>query len=438
MTTVAGRLGEDPKTVSSKTHQQENRNFRAALSLIPEVARPTSEGRYRNSPPDAAAVEKARVRSMTDSENDNQEAGIGPSLRVFREKRAVSLQEAASTLRIRESFLRSIETGRYDALPGAPYAAGFIRAYAEYLDLDGDEAVRRYRAEVKAPAEAAGLQFPTPIYESSTPRTGIILVGLLLSVVAYGGWYASTTKDGFVAELVAPVPERLAAVAPRDEEEVAFLDAPRDGRPASDLWGDPWEPWRIETETQLASSGAAEPAREPTAAVAQPEAAAGTQVASLAGGAPPLDLPADPAQPNLDRSGQLDAFNRPAEAGVAHAPRVGADAFAAEPRTAFDASALTGDAPESGAPTRIALQANATTWVQIKNARGKRLMSKLMEPGEVYNVPNEAGLKMTIGNAGGLDVRIDGDRLPPLGKSGEVLHIVLDVERLQTGDTARR
>lgn len=373
---------------------------------------------------------------MTDSENDNQETGIGPSLRAFREKRAMSLQEAASTLRIRESFLRSIEAGRYDTLPGAPYAVGFIRAYAEYLDLDGDEAVRRYRAEVKAPAEAAGLQFPTPIYESSTPRTGIILVGLLLSVVAYAGWYASTTEDGFVAELVAPVPERLATGTPRDEEEVALLDAPRDGRPGSDLWGDPWEPRQV--ETQLAASDAAVQTREPTAAADQSEAAAGTQVASLLTGAPPLDLPADPAQPNLDRSGQLDTFNRPAEAGVAHAPRVGADAFAAEPRTAFDTSALTGDAPESGSSTRIVLQANATTWVQIKNARGKRLMSKLMEPGEVYDVPNEADLKMTVGNAGGLDVHVDGDRLPPLGRSGEVLHIVLDVERLQTGDTARR
>ncbi|MBK8908403.1 MAG: helix-turn-helix domain-containing protein [Rhodospirillales bacterium] len=374
---------------------------------------------------------------MTDSENDNQQAGIGPSLRAFREKQGVNLQEAASTLRIRESFLRSIEAGRYDTLPGSPYAAGFIRAYAEYLDLDGDEAVRRYRAEAQAPAATVALQFPTPIYKSSTPRTGIILVGLLLSVVAYGGWYASTTKDGFVAELVAPVPERLAALTP-NHDETAVVEMAYEGRAGSDLWGDPWEPPAV--ETQLADASATQPGGQRPVGTpgAEPDAAANGQATIAMNDAPPLDLPADPSTTGLDRGGLLDTFNRPAETGVAQAPRVGADAFAAEPRTAFSTSALTGDAAQSVASARIILQANDTTWVQVKDSRGKRLMSKLMEPGDVYSVPNEADLRMTVGNAGGLDVHVDGDRLPPLGKSGEVLHIVLDVERLQRGDAARR
>lgn len=79
------------------------------------------------------------------------------------------------------------------------------------------------------------------------------------------------------------------------------------------------------------------------------------------------------------------------------------------------------------------LKAVAKTWVQVKDGQGNRVISRLMKAGEAYNVPDEIGLKMKVGNAGGLQVVVDGQAVPVLGKAGEVVRVVLDVDRLRDG-----
>ena len=80
---------------------------------------------------------------------------------------------------------------------------------------------------------------------------------------------------------------------------------------------------------------------------------------------------------------------------------------------------------------RIILQANqktgeAGTWVEIKDARGRTELSRVMMPGDVYYVPNGGDYKATIGNAGGIDVWVDGKLAPKIGseytkKTGVIL-----------------
>ena len=80
---------------------------------------------------------------------------------------------------------------------------------------------------------------------------------------------------------------------------------------------------------------------------------------------------------------------------------------------------------------RIILQANqktgeAGTWVEIKDARGRTELSRVMMPGDVYYVPNGGEYKATIGNAGGIDVWVDRKLAPQIGaeyekKTGVVL-----------------
>jgi Uncharacterized protein conserved in bacteria len=50
-------------------------------------------------------------------------------------------------LRIRRAFLEAIETGRFADLPGPTYAAGFVKAYADFFGLDAADIVRRFRNE---------------------------------------------------------------------------------------------------------------------------------------------------------------------------------------------------------------------------------------------------------------------------------------------------
>jgi len=65
----------------------------------------------------------------------------------------------------------------------------------------------------------------------------------------------------------------------------------------------------------------------------------------------------------------------------------------------------------------IILQATSETWLQIKDANGEILFSRVIAAGDVYYAPN-AESRATVGNAGGLDVWVNGEAAPKLGPKG--------------------
>ncbi len=62
---------------------------------------------------------------------------VGATLREARTARGVELSEVEAATKIRRRFLEAIEDEAWDVLPGPAYAAGFVRAYADHLGLDG-------------------------------------------------------------------------------------------------------------------------------------------------------------------------------------------------------------------------------------------------------------------------------------------------------------
>jgi cytoskeleton protein RodZ len=74
-------------------------------------------------------------------------ARLGDALRQQRETMGVPIEQAAEDTRIREKFLRAIESGDYQSLPGTVYTKGFLRNYAGYLNLDAEEMLALYTGE---------------------------------------------------------------------------------------------------------------------------------------------------------------------------------------------------------------------------------------------------------------------------------------------------
>src|SRR5438309_884388 len=72
---------------------------------------------------------------------------LGEQLRAQRERQVITLEQAAADTRIREKFLKALEDGDYPSLPGAVYTRGFLRNYADYLDLQTDELVVLFQQE---------------------------------------------------------------------------------------------------------------------------------------------------------------------------------------------------------------------------------------------------------------------------------------------------
>ncbi|HEX2770632.1 MAG TPA: RodZ domain-containing protein [Geobacteraceae bacterium] len=69
---------------------------------------------------------------------------VGSYLREVRESLGIQLEEAASVTRIGKNYLIAIEGEMFEKLPSSAYVKGFLRIYAGYLGLSGDEIVAMY------------------------------------------------------------------------------------------------------------------------------------------------------------------------------------------------------------------------------------------------------------------------------------------------------
>jgi cytoskeleton protein RodZ len=83
----------------------------------------------------------------------------------------------------------------------------------------------------------------------------------------------------------------------------------------------------------------------------------------------------------------------------------------------------------------IILNTKENSWVEITGADGKPIVSRVLKAGDQYFVPDRPDLKMSLGNAGGIEIMIDGETIAPLGKSGEIKRdIPLDSKALKAAN----
>ncbi len=69
---------------------------------------------------------------------------VGEFFKQVRETKGLTIDEVASKTRIHPDFLRALEEGNYSKLPDQVFAKGFVRSYARSLGLDEDDAMRRF------------------------------------------------------------------------------------------------------------------------------------------------------------------------------------------------------------------------------------------------------------------------------------------------------
>src|SRR5918998_6440011 len=70
---------------------------------------------------------------------------IGPVLEQARKERGLTLDDVEQATKIRKRYLAGLEREDYGVLPDAVYAQGFLKTYANYLGLDGEELARELR-----------------------------------------------------------------------------------------------------------------------------------------------------------------------------------------------------------------------------------------------------------------------------------------------------
>lgn len=81
---------------------------------------------------------------------------LGQKLKAARLKKKLTASEAAKGTRIKIQHIEAIEQDDFSAVPAPAYAKGFIRIYADYLELDPEPLVDEYM-EKHAPRQRASL-----------------------------------------------------------------------------------------------------------------------------------------------------------------------------------------------------------------------------------------------------------------------------------------
>ncbi|MBK8985521.1 MAG: helix-turn-helix domain-containing protein [Chloroflexi bacterium] len=81
---------------------------------------------------------------------------LGHILREARETKGFTLEDVQEEIRINAKYLKSLESGDYNALPTPVHARGFLRNYARYLGLDPQPLLDRYESTLsRLPTKAA-------------------------------------------------------------------------------------------------------------------------------------------------------------------------------------------------------------------------------------------------------------------------------------------
>jgi cytoskeleton protein RodZ len=116
----------------------------------------------------------------------------------------------------------------------------------------------------------------------------------------------------------------------------------------------------------------------------------------------------------------------PASAAAATAPNPTAGTFAS----------ASPDSPAIG-PNTVVIGATADAWLEVRSPSGQILLNKVLHKGETWPVPDEPGLVLTTGNAGGTSITLGDVALASLGTDGMVRHnLPLDPAVIRAGGLA--
>ncbi len=417
----------------------------------------------------------------------NAPDSIADTLRLARQEHGQDLSTVAQVLRIRYAYLEAIEKGDLEQLPGAAYASGFLRTYAEFLGLDGQQMVERFKREVQGVEPRLDLVFPEPVGHNRIPGGAIVLISVMLLGLAYGGWFYLSNEGKNIADLMPPLPERLQAMLAGDDATPEAAASATDGAPgATPSAYSPPESAEAESPapTELAARDVPAPALGFEAAqddVVAPEAAEATQpraqeivetaevLASetMVEPARAVEPPAPPAAPAPAPSAELEfsvatgvsfvaltaPMNHTTATPVRRATTTSAGSvepmldetvvIPAPPTATRDLVLATGRLPrvygESNLGNRIVLRALQDSWVQVRDRKDALLLTRVLRSGDTYYVPNQDGLTLLTGNAGGIAIEVDGVAVAPLGPVGAVRRqIALDPVRLLDGTAQPR
>jgi cytoskeleton protein RodZ len=323
---------------------------------------------------------------------------VGAYLREIRERQGISIDEIARSTRVLHHYLEVLENDDLASLPAPVFAKGFIRAYCQALGIPADEPIRLYeqRASQIRPKAAERVVERAPQRAPERPAERI-------------------TERVIVAPAPTPPPppprpSLLPAPTPAQQAQVAAVER-RDNKSRGAV---------LISFVLLVVMGAAlyavtialQSGRDDANATATPVAVTAPEPAQAPTPEPaptgPAEAPQQPVAAQRPVAAQQPAAAQPAKPQPQPAP----PATGAQPPTSASAAVA--------APYRLVARTTETTWIRVRTEDG-RTTEETIPPNEVREWVSNGPFVLTIGNAGGVSLELNGRPVPRLGASGAVI-----------------
>lgn len=269
---------------------------------------------------------------------------IGAMLKEMRQQKGLKLVDISKKLCIRRCYLEAIEESNYSEIPPFPYGNGFIRSYANFLGLNGENIIELYKEETASKGKGMNVLEPQP--EASMPNIHHILISLLAIALVYAGWffYNQTTKTDNTTENT----QYLEDANTEDYADIVVVDEFNNTNSTE----------QDETKPSVESVG------NNQIVVSEEVYQEETQTEQKSDALPDVEEnKLKEEQPSVEKT----------------------------------------EIPSTG----VYIEVLKTTWVEVKD-KDKLFLSKVLQPGEIYKVPEGYGKILSVGKYDGVNVYING------------------------------
>lgn len=138
-------------------------------------------------------------------------SSIGTTLREARSRKALSLEDVHSRIKIHPRVLQLLEEDKFDKLPSPLFVKSFIKSYAELLEINPRDLIQLYEKDKKEPEQVLFIK-PSELRDrkstiSRETVTKIIAVAVVILVlfgaVKVSAWAIGGIKKAFSAKMAA-------------------------------------------------------------------------------------------------------------------------------------------------------------------------------------------------------------------------------------------
>lgn len=287
-------------------------------------------------------------------------AALGAGLRAAREAAGWSIDIVAQQLKLATRQVKALEDGQYELLPGPTFVRGFLRNYARLLRLDPDEVLAR----LPAPGGVSALP-------PASPGMGEIQFGARRR--QWSRWAIPLALVAMVAIAALYEYLRPGSESNRTGEARVSPTAPQPGPP-------------------IATTA-------PPVAPVAPTDTAGKPLPN------PLKGPTDAQMTTPDANGSTAAPVSGTKSTGSAAPAADSSPTPPPQAAPIVSTAIPPGAP--GDPTLVVVF-RGTSWIEVKDASGKVLLSLTGTPGMTQSVTANPPLDVIVGNAANVSMTFRG------------------------------